>query len=110
MIAAEDDFQELMYVQATVADPRFKLAKSLSGKEVGKADLEEFVDMGRRLQLTAKRLPEFRTGDDFKSWATKLGKQAAMLEGYARSGEGQKAVEEALAIKKTCAGCHAEHR
>ena len=35
---------------------------------------------------------------------------AAMLEGYARSGEGVSAVDTALAIKKTCAACHAEYR
>ena len=109
-IAAVKDLDELMHVQRTVADPRFKMARKLSGKELSGNDFEAFIDMGRRLQLTAKRLPEFSQGDGWNGFAKQLGDQASKLEGYARSGEGTNTTQTALAIKKTCAACHGEYR
>ncbi len=108
-IASETDFEELMYVQATVADPRFKLAKGLDAGKMSENDFEQFLDMGTRLQLTAKRIGEI-SKKDFAGLDKQLGAEAAMLAKFARALDGPNALKAVRSIKKTCAACHAEYR
>jgi cytochrome c556 len=109
-IAAVGNIKELMDVQATVADPRFKLARKLKGKEITDAQFAEFVDMGSRLGATSKRLEYFSKGAGFDKYAKTLGTQAAELEKAARGRNGPATTDTALAIKNTCAACHGEYK
>ncbi len=108
-IASETDFEELMYVQATVADPRFKLAKGLDAGKMSENDFEQFLDMGTRLQLTAKRIGEI-SRTDFGGFDKQLGSRAKSLEDFARALDGPNTIKAVRAVKKTCAACHAEYR
>ena len=107
-IAAVKDLDELMHVQATVADPRFKMAKKLSGKELSGNDFEAFIDMGRRLQLTAKRLPEFSRGEEWNGFAKQLGDQAieipVLITGTLQHGNSGKVFTELLIFNDVLAG------
>jgi len=108
-IAAVEDLEELMYVQATVADPRFRLAKGLEADAVTDAQFAEFADMGKRLGATTKVLPRFSMGKGFKKYAQRMAEQSAELERLALAKDG-KAAAVALGIKKTCAACHDDYR
>ena len=105
-----DDLVLLMHVQATVADPRFELADRLASDEVSASDFAAFLDMGRRLAATSRRLPAFSMGPGFDTFGTDQLSKARALEKYAGSGDGARTLETALSIKKTCAACHAEYR
>lgn len=110
-IAQVTSMKELMRVQRTVADPRFKLAAKMRGKPLGDAEFAEFLDMGTRLEATAKRLASFSEGrPGFDKYAADLGKQAADLGRAARAKNGPDTTSAALAMKKTCAACHGEFR
>lgn len=109
-IADVKSLEELMDVQATVADPRFKLARKVHGKPLTDAQFAEFVDMGSRLQVTAKRMSAFSQGPGFDRYANDLASQAAELERAARGHDGPTTTGTALKIKKTCAACHGEFR
>ena len=109
-IAAVKSLKELMRVQATVADPRFKLARKVQGTALTEAQFAEFVDMGSRLQATAARMGAFSMGPGFDAYTNKLASQAAALERAARGHDGPATTGTALAIKKTCAACHGEFR
>jgi cytochrome c556 len=109
-IASVGSLDELMDVQATVADPRFKLARKLKGKELNDAQFAEFVDMGSRLGATSKRLEYFSKGPGFDQYVKKLATQAAELEKAARGRNGPATTDTALAIKNTCAACHGEFK
>lgn len=109
-IANVKSLKELMRVQSTVADPRFKLARKLQGKSIDDAQFAEFVDMGNRLQATAKRMSAFSKGPGFDKYVNDMAKQAAALEAAARGHDGSTTTSTALAIKNTCAACHGEFR
>ena len=108
-IASETEFDKLMHVQATVADPRFKLAKKLDAANMTGNDFEQFLDMGRRLQLTSGRIGQIAKSD-FGGLNAQLGKQAKQLEIAAGGKDGAATLKAARAIEKTCATCHAEYR
>src|SRR5262245_61089311 len=57
---------ELMEVQATLADPQFKKAGQPSYSD---ADFATFADVGTRLQVTSARLKEFSKGPGFDELA-----------------------------------------
>jgi len=109
-IAAVKSLKELMRVQATVADPRFKLARKVQGTPLTDAQFAEFIDMGNRLQATSTRMGAFSMGPGFDTYANNLASQAAALERAARGRDGPATTATALAIKKTCAACHGEFR
>jgi len=109
-IAKVENLKELMDVQATVSDPRFKLAKKLDAKEMSDDDFAQFLDMGQRLQLSAKRIPDWSKGKGFDDFAKKLFSQAGSLHTYAKLRDGANTLKTALEIKKTCSACHSEFR
>ncbi len=92
-IMRETDSEELMHVQATVADPRFKLAKKLDAAKMTADDFEQFLDMGRRLQLTSGRIGEIAKSD-FGGLNKQLASQAKQLE-VAASGNDRAATPKA---------------
>jgi len=109
-IAALDDFEELMWVKATVADPRFDLAEELEGATLEDDQWAEFADMGRRLQLTSAKGIEFGKGAGFDAYFEQLAEQAAALETAAADRDAQRTLSLALGIKDTCKACHREYR
>ena len=109
-ISNVDDLEELMYVQATVADKRLRLAKRLDPDFVSVEQFAQFADMGKRLAATAKRLPRFSKGENFDRFASELGRKSAQLEEFANARDGRGTVQTALSIEKTCAACHDEYR
>jgi len=108
-IAAETDFKKLMDVNATVADPRFKLARGLDPEKMSGDDFEQFFDMGTRLTLTSKRISEIATSD-FGGFNAQLGSRAQALARYAKEKDGANTLKTVRLIQKTCAACHAEFR
>ena len=108
-IAAEADFEVLMHVQETVAEPRFELAQSLDAATMSENDFEQFIDMGHRLRLTAKRIAEI-SKRDFGGLDKQLTAEAAALEKFARALDAANTLKAVRSVKKTCAACHAQYR
>jgi hypothetical protein len=109
-IEAITELEELMYVKATVADPRFKLAKGLGQRPLTDEEWAAFVDMGARLQVTSRHGLRFSMGPGFDAYLSTLGEQATALEAAARDHDRAATVELALSIKGTCAACHDDFR
>ncbi|MHC4958133.1 MAG: cytochrome c [Planctomycetota bacterium] len=109
-IAAVQDLEELMYVQATVADPRFRLARDRKPEELTDSDYAQFLDMGTRLQLTAKRLTEWARSRGFEEYAKEQGARAATVAALARSRDAEGVLRAVLSVRDTCAACHGEFR
>ena len=105
-----DNRPELMWVLATVADSRFKLAKSLQPETVSDAHFAEFTDMGRRIYATAQRLPEFSKGKRFDEFALQLASDSQKLEQTASAHQAPETLRIALQILNTCKSCHHEFR
>ena len=101
-IKAIDKFEELMWVHATVADPRFKLVGKVDPNAMTDAEFAEFQDMGHRLQLTAKRIPEFTKGKSFDRFGKELGDYARELEQAAIARKGPATAKLVVDIKMTC--------
>jgi cytochrome c556 len=104
------DLEELMYVQATVADRRFRLARRVDPQHVTKAQFAEFEDMGRRLRASAQVLPKFSRGPGFDAYAKQLDARSRELERAAKAQDGKAVVDLAGQIKQVCAACHDEFR
>jgi hypothetical protein len=104
------DLDELMDVNATVADPRFKLAKSLADRTPTESEWAEFIDMGTRLQVTARHAKRFSMGEGFDGFLRQLEGQAKSLEDAARARDKRATVDLAAAIKGTCKACHDEYK
>ncbi len=108
------DFDELMWVQATVADPRFELAEKSTRESLTKEHLEAFRDMGHRLRIAARRMPAFReelmVDDGFVRFAQQQQEKAEMLEMAAQAGDRKVVLDLALSIRTTCAACHVAYR
>ena len=105
-----DDLEELMYVQATVADRRFRLARRVDPEAMTPGQFGEFVDMGRRLGASAKVLPKFSKEPEFDAYASQLGERAGELERAAKARDGKATVELAGQIRQVCAACHDKFR
>jgi len=105
-----DDLEELMYVQATVADRRFRLARRADPDKITPAQFGEFVDMGQRLGASAGVLPKFSMGPEFDAYAKQLGERAGELERAAKARDGKATVGLAGQIRQVCAACHDKFR
>ncbi len=104
------DLEELMYVQATVADRRFRLARRVDPQKITKAQFAEFEDMGRRLRASARVLPQFSKGPGFDAYTKQLDARSRELERAAKARDGKAVVELAGQIKQVCTACHDEFR
>ena len=109
-IANVQDLEELMYVQATVADPRFSLARDKTAEELTDDDYAAFLDMGTRLQLTSKRLAEWARSRGFEEYAKEQGTKAADVAALAKARDGAAVLRAVLSVRDTCAACHGEFR
>lgn len=104
------DLEELMYVQATVADRRFRLARRVDPQKMTAAQFAEFEDMGRRLHASAQVLPKFSKGPGFDAYTKQLDARSRELERAAKARDGKAVVDLAGQVKQVCAACHDEFR
>jgi len=104
------DLEELMYVQATVADRRFRLARRADPEAMKPDQFGEFEDMGRRLLAAARVLPRFSKGPEFDAYAKQMGERAGELERAAKARDGKATIELAGQIRQVCAACHDKFR
>jgi hypothetical protein len=99
--------EELMDVQATVADPQMKKAGQATYSD---ADFASFADVSARIMATSTKAKEFTKGPGYDTFADSLHEAAASL-GKAAGGKDAKAASEALAsMKASCKGCHSKFK
>ncbi|AKU96157.1 hypothetical protein AKJ09_02821 [Labilithrix luteola] len=101
------DLEEVMQVQATVADPQFK---KIGESSLTEADFVAFADVSNRIQATSVKTKEFSKGPGFDALADQLHEKAVAL-GTAAAAKDAKASSDALsAMKTTCKECHSKFR
>jgi hypothetical protein len=102
-----DKLDEVMDVQATVADPQFK---KIGQESFAEADWAAFADMANRLQVTSKKIHQFTKGPGFDALADQLHQRAEHLA-EVTTARNAAAVSDALAtIKATCKECHSKYK
>lgn len=102
-----ESLEKVMDVQATIADPQFKKIDQASYVD---QDWAAFADLGQRIQVTAKKIPQFSKGPEFDKLAGNLGAQGAALV-TATEARDAKAASTALGeMKATCKACHARFK
>jgi len=94
---------DVMDVQATIADPQFKKAGQGSYSD---AEFAAFADMGARLQTTALKAKEFTKGAGFDELANQLASQARSLADAAAAKDAGAAAKALTDMKATCKTCH----
>ncbi|MDB4997914.1 MAG: hypothetical protein JWM74_5346 [Myxococcaceae bacterium] len=99
--------EEVMDVQATVADPQFKKIDQGSYTD---ADWAAFADTGNRLQATSKKILSFTKGPEFDAFANQLHVNAEKLSSAAAAKDAKAASDTLASIKATCKECHSKFR
>jgi len=98
---------EVMDVQATIADPQFKKVGEATYSD---ADWTAFADVAARLQVTSKKIHQFSKGPGFDKLADDLHAKAEHLA-TTTTAKDVKATSDALAsIKATCKECHSKFK
>jgi hypothetical protein len=98
---------DVMDVQATIADPQFKKVGEASYSD---ADWTAFADVAARLQVTSKKIHQFSKGPGFDKLADDLHTNAEHLA-TTTAAKDPKATSDALAsIKATCKECHSKFK
>ncbi len=98
---------EVMDVQATVADPQFKKAGEASYTDT---DWAGFADMGSRIQVTAGKAKEFSKGPEFDKLADQLAEKAKALSAAATAKDAGAASTALTDMKATCKACHSKFK
>ena len=102
-----DKLDDVMDVQATVADPQFKKVGQASYTD---EDWVAFADVANRLQVTTKKIHQFSKGPEFDKLADDLHAKAEQL-GAAAAAKDAKAASDTLAsMKATCKACHSKFK
>lgn len=99
--------EEVMDVQATVADPWFPKASAAAFTD---ADFATLADVGDRIQATGARTKSFSKGPAFDALADRLGGTGKQLVEAAGRKDAKAASEALLAMKSTCKECHSSFR
>ena len=97
------DLEELMYVQATVADRRFRLARRVDSQSMTPAQFAEFEDMGRRLRASTRVLPKFSKGPGFDAYVEQLATRSGELPSNRKNNRARTAVSRSVWIVSS--GC-----
>jgi len=98
---------EVMDVQATVADPQFKKIDAASYTD---QDWAAFADLGNRIQVTSHKIHQFSKGPDFDAFADRLHGHAESLSSAAAAKDARAASAALGAMKATCKECHSKFR
>jgi hypothetical protein len=98
---------DVMDVQATVADPQFKKVGGISYQD---ADWAAFADMGSRIQSTSHKILQFSKGPDFDALANQLHTKAEALSAAATAKDAKAASDTLAQMKATCKECHSKFK
>lgn len=98
---------EVMDVQATIADPQFKKIGEASYAD---ADWAAFTDLGSRIQVTAAKAKDFSKGPEFDKLADQLGGKAKELSAAATAKDSGAASTALTEMKATCKECHSKFK
>src|SRR5262249_6689880 len=99
--------EEVMDVQATVADPQFK---KIGQASYGDADFAAFSDLADRILATTAKLKDFSKGAGFDALAVQLHDHAAALGQAASAKDSAKSSGALAEMKATCKECHSKFR
>ncbi|MFT7669296.1 MAG: hypothetical protein ACI8X5_001996 [Planctomycetota bacterium] len=103
--------EELMDVNASVADPLFKLGKKLRDSEITDEHWALFNDMGQRLHLTSLQVKtKFSKGPGFDAYLDELNEQSVELIHASLATDKSRTLDLLVEIKNTCAACHDEYK
>jgi hypothetical protein len=106
-IAKLNKLEQLMDVQATIADPQFK---KIGQTNYVDADWASFADVGARIQATSLRIKEFSKGPAMDELAMQLNSQAKALADAAQAKDAAGASKALSDMKATCKSCHQKFR
>jgi hypothetical protein len=109
-IQGVETLSELMWVQATVADPLMRQAKRLTPDKLTDELYAKYFDMGVRLRATTARMPAFNEAEGFKKLSDQMLEQSVKLAEYAKAKQAKGTIDTARAIEQTCTACHDEYR
>jgi cytochrome c556 len=98
---------DVMDVQATVADPQFK---KIGDTTFADADWAAFTDMGNRIQVTSLKIKQFSKGPEFDQLADRLHAGAQNLSAAASAKDAAKASATLGEMKATCKECHSKFK
>jgi hypothetical protein len=102
-----EKLDDVMDVQATVADPQFKKVGGISYSDT---DWAAFADMGNRLQSTSHKILQFTKGPDFDKLANQLHANAESLSAAAKTKDAKAASDALAQTKATCKECHSKFK
>lgn len=106
-VPALGKLDDVMDVQATVADPWFG---KLDATSFSDADFTSLADVGERIQATSARTKAFSRGPGFDALADRLGGTAKQLGEAAAQKDAKAATAALAAMKATCKECHSKFR
>ena len=98
---------DVMDVQATVADPQFKKIGQASYADV---DFAAFSDLADRIQATTTKLKDFSKGPGFDALAVQLHDKAVALAQAAQAKDSARSSGALAEMKATCKECHSKFR
>lgn len=102
-----DKLDQVMDVQATVADPQFgKVGQATYTDE----DWKAFADVAARIQVTSKKIPQFTKGPEFDKLADQLHTKAMDLDKAVQAKDAKAASDTLAAMKATCKECHSKFK
>jgi hypothetical protein len=94
---------DVMDVQATVADPQFK---KIGQPSYSDADWAGFIDAALRIDVASAHLKDFSKGSDFDALAMQLNQHAKELAVAANAKDAPGASKALAEMKDTCKACH----
>jgi len=106
-IRALTSLDDVMKVQATIADPQFK---RIDAGQYGDDDWRAFADLGSRIQVTAEKAKQFSKGPDFDRLADRLGQTGADLVTATEARNASGASQALTEMRVVCKTCHAKFR
>jgi len=99
--------EEVMDVQATIADPQLKKA---GNAQYAAADYAAFAEVSNRIQATSTKAKEFTRGPDFDKLADQLHETAVKLGAAAGAKDAKGSSDALAAMKATCKECHGKFK
>ena len=102
-----DKLDEVMDVQATVADPQFK---KIGNAAYTDQDWAAFADLGNRIQVTSRKIHQFSKGPDFDKLADQLHGTAEKIAAASTAKDAAAASSSLAAMKATCKECHSKFK
>ena len=106
-VPALKDLEEVMDVQATIADPQMKKAGNATYSD---EDYAAFAEVSSRIQATSVKAKQFTKGPEFDKFADDLHETAVRLGTAASAKDAKGASDSLAAMKATCKGCHSKFK